>query len=190
VKVTAFCGSARKKGNTYTLINAVCAEIEAAGIETEIIELAGTGLKGCAACMKCFKNKNRRCAVDDDQLNEYIEKIMASDGIILGSPTYFADVSSEMKALIDRAGMVARTNGNLFRRKAGAAVVAVRRAGAIHVFDSMNHFFLIGEMIVAGSSYWNVGRGLKPGEVEQDSEGMQTMRDLGKNMAWLVKKIS
>lgn len=189
MKVTAFCGSARKKGNTYTLIKTVCTEIEAAGMETEIIELAGQGLRGCTACMTCFKKKNGRCAMEDDRLNEYVEKMHESDGIILGSPTYFADVSSEMKALMDRAGMVARTNGDMFKRKVGAAVVAVRRAGAIHVFDSMNHFFLIGQMIVVGSSYWNIGRGLKPGEVIEDTEGIKTMKDLGRNMAWLVEKI-
>ena len=112
-----------------------------------------------------------------------------ADGIILGSPTYFTDVSTEMKAVIDRAGLVAKANGDMFKRKVGAAVVAVRRAGSIHVFDSMNHFFLISEMIVPGSTYWNMGFGLEKGDVEKDGEGVETMKALGHNMAWLLKKI-
>jgi multimeric flavodoxin WrbA len=112
-----------------------------------------------------------------------------ADAILLGSPTYFADVSSEMKALMDRCGMVSRANGDLFKRKLGAAVVAARRAGAIHVFDSINHFFLIGQMIVVGSNYWNIGMGREKEEVAKDEEGMQTMRVLGQNMAWLLKKM-
>ncbi|MDP3480914.1 MAG: flavodoxin family protein, partial [Desulfoprunum sp.] len=116
-------------------------------------------------------------------------KMQGADAILLGSPTYFADVSSEMKALMDRCGMVSKANGDLFKRKLGAAVVAVRRAGAIHVFDSMNHFFLIGQMIIVGSSYWNVGIGREKGEVEKDEEGMKTMQVLGENILWLLEKI-
>ena len=190
MKVVAFNGSARKDGNTAILIRKVFAELEAEGIETELVQLAGKPIKGCIACAKCYKNKDKRCAVDNDVINECIEKMVEADGIILGSPTYFSDVSTEMKALIDRAGFVARANSDMFTRKPGAAVVAVRRAGALHVFDSINHFFLISQMIVPGSFYWNVGIGLNPGDVEQDSEGMETMQILGKNMAWLLKKIN
>lgn len=190
MKVVAFNGSARKDGNTAILIRKVFVELEAEGIETELFQLAGKPIKGCIACAKCYKNKDKRCAVDNDVMNECIEKMVEADGIILGSPTYFADVSTEMKALIDRAGFVARANSDMFRRKPGAAVVAVRRAGALHVFDSINHFFLISQMIVPGSFYWNVGIGLNPGDVEQDSEGLETMEILGKNMAWLLKKIN
>ncbi len=124
----------------------------------------------------------------DDIANLCIGKMSEADGIILGSPTYFTDVTTEMKALIDRAGFVARANGEMFRRKVGAAVVAVRRAGSIHAFDTLNHFFLVSQMIVPGSSYWNVGIGRDKGEVEDDEEGIQTMRVLGENMAWLLKK--
>jgi multimeric flavodoxin WrbA len=190
MKVVAFNGSARKDGNTAILIRKVFVELEAEGIETELVQLAGKPIKGCIACAKCYKNKDKRCAVDNDVINECIEKMVEADGIILGSPTYFSDVSTEMKALIDRAGFVARANSDMFQRKPGAAVVAVRRAGALHVFDSINHFFLISQMIVPGSFYWNVGIGLNPGDVEQDSEGMETMQILGKNMAWLLKKIN
>jgi multimeric flavodoxin WrbA len=189
MKVIAFNGSARKNGNTAILIKEVFSELDAEGIETEMIQLAGKKIRGCTACGKCFENKNQRCVVDNDFANECIEKMIEADGIILGSPTYFADVTTETKALIDRAGFVARANSFMFQRKIGAAVVAVRRAGAIHVFDSINHFFLISQMIVPGSSYWNIGIGRAIGDVEQDEEGLETMRTLGRNMAWLLRKI-
>ena len=159
MKVTAFNGSARKDGNTAILIKEVFKELEAEGIETEMIQLSGKTIKGCIACGKCFENKNQRCVVDNDFANECIEKMLVADGIILASPTYFADVTTEMKALIDRAGFVARANSDMLQRKIGAAVVAVRRAGSIHTFDTLNHFFLISQMIIPGSSYWNLGIG-------------------------------
>jgi multimeric flavodoxin WrbA len=189
MKVVAFNGSARKDGNTAILINHVFKELEEEEIETELIQLAGAKIHGCIACMKCFENKDQRCSVKDDVVNDCIEKMLAADGIILGSPTYFANISTEMKALIDRAGMVSRANSNMLTRKVGAAVVAARRAGSIHVFNSINHFFFIGQMIVPGSSYWNVGFGRQKGEVEKDDEGIETMKDLGRNMAWLLKKL-
>ena len=190
MKVVAFNGSARKDGNTAFLVRQVFAAMEAEGIDTEMIQLAGKPIRGCTACGKCVKNQDKRCAVDNDVLNECVAKMLDADGIILASPTYFADVSAEMKALIDRAGYVARANSDMLRRKVGAAVVAVRRAGSIHAFDSMNHFFLIGQMIVCGSIYWNMGIGRKIGEVEQDEEGLETMSVLGRNMAWLLKKLA
>lgn len=190
MKIVAFSGSARKNGNTAHLLKLALEEAAAEGIETELIELAGQPLRGCIACYKCFERKNSRCAIEDDGVNEYVAKMKEADGILLGSPTYFADVSATMKALIERCGMVSRANGDLFKRKAGAGVVAVRRAGASHVFSSLNHFFLIGQMIVVGSSYWNIGIGREPGEVAKDEEGVRTMKDLGRNMAWVLKKIS
>ena len=189
MKVIAFNGSARKDGNTAILIRKVFTELEAEGIETEMIQLSGKTIHGCTACRKCFENRDNRCAIDNDFANECIEKMLEADGIILASPTYFADVTAETKALIDRAGYVARANPDMLKRKVGAAVVAARRAGAIHTFDTLNHFFLIGQMIVPGSSYWNIGIGRAIGDVEQDEEGLETMRTLGKNMAWLLKKI-
>ncbi|HPY72985.1 MAG TPA: flavodoxin family protein, partial [Methanothrix sp.] len=168
----------------------VLEELEKEGIETELVQLAGERIRGCTACRGCVANQDGRCTIDDDVVNECIRKMVEADGIILASPTYFADVSAEMKALIDRAGFVARANGGLFRRKVGAAVVAVRRAGAIHAFDSINHFFFISEMVVPGSIYWNLGFGHAPGEVESDQEGIETMRVLGSNMAWLLKMIN
>ncbi len=189
MKVVAFNGSARKDGNTAILVNTVFKELKKAGIETELVQLSGKKIRGCIACGKCYENKDKRCVVTNDILNECIEKMMEADGIILASPTYFTDVSSEMKALIDRAGYVARANDHMFRQKVGAAVVAARRAGAIHTFDTLNHFFLISQMVVPGSSYWNIGMGLAPGDVKKDKEGLATMKTLGTNMAWLMKKL-
>ena len=186
MKVVAFNGSARKDGNTAILVNTVFKELKKEKIKTELVQLAGKKIRGCTACGKCFENKDRKCVIANDVANECIGKMTEADGIILASPTYYTDVSAEMKALIDRAGYVARANDNLFRRKVGAAVVAVRRAGGIHTFDTLNHFFFINEMIVPGSSYWNIGFGLAPGDVKKDMEGLETMRTLGKNMAWLL----
>lgn len=189
MKVLAINGSAQKDGNTAALIRHVFEELHEAGIESELFQLAGQEIRGCTVCLQCFKNKDQRCAVTGDVLNECLEKMLAADGIILGSPTYFSNVSTEMKALIDRAGFVAKANGDMFARKVGAAVVAVRRAGSIHVFNSINHFFFISQMIVPGSSYWNMGIGLKKGDVENDEEGIGTMRTLGRNMAWLLMRL-
>jgi multimeric flavodoxin WrbA len=189
MKVVAFNGSPRKKGNTAVLIKHVLDKLREEGIETEYHSFGGKELRGCLACYKCFKNQNRRCSQEKDELNSYIEKMIEADGIILGSPTYFANVSAEMKALIDRAGLVAKANRDLFKHKVGAAVVAVRRAGSIPAFDAINHFFLINQMIVPGSSYWNLGIGLEKGDVERDDEGLRTMATLAENMAWLLKKL-
>ena len=189
MKIVAFNGSARKGGNTAQLLTMALDELAKAGHDTELVELSGQAFPGCIACYKCFETKDQRCGVKTDLANICIEKMLAADAILLGSPTYFADVSAGMKALIERAGMVARANGNMFKRKLGAGVVAVRRAGASHVFSSLNHFFLIGEMIVVGSSYWNIGQGREPGQVQDDKEGIQTMQDLGRNMAWLLERL-
>ena len=190
MKVIAFNGSPRPQGNTSRLIGRVFEALNKEGIETELVQIGGGKIRGCIACYKCFNTKDRRCAVTDDITNLCIEKMLASDGIIIGSPTYFAAITPEAKALIDRCGMVSRANGDMFKRKAGAAVVAVRRAGAIHVFDTINHFFTIGQMIIPGSSYWNIGIGRNEGDVEQDEEGMATMQVLGENMAWLLKRVA
>ena len=189
MKVVAFNGSARKNGNTAILVNHVFQELEKEGIETELMQLAGKKIRGCIACNKCFENKDQRCSVTHDVLNSCIEKMIAADGIILASPTYFANISTELKALIDRSGMTSIANGGMFKRKVGAAVVAVRRGGSIHAFNAINHFFFIGQMIVPGSTYWNMGFGLDKGDVEKDEEGLLTMKALGENMAWLLKKI-
>jgi multimeric flavodoxin WrbA len=190
MKVVAFNGSARKDGNTTMLVNYVFEELQKHDIETELVQLAGKHPHGCIACYQCFERKNRRCAVDTDCINECIEKMEQADGIILASPTYFANMSTELKAIIDRCGMTSRANGDMFKRKVGAAVATHRRGGAVHVFDSINHFFTIGQMIIVGSNYWNFGVGRQKGEVAGDEEGVNTMRVLGRNMAWLLKKIN
>lgn len=188
-KIVAFNCSPRKDGNTAILLKAVLAEAAAAGHETELVQLAGRPLRGCTACRMCFKNKDRKCVLPDDGLNGYVQKMAAADGIIIGSPTYFADMTADAKALIDRGGFVSLANGGLFRRKVGAAVVAVRRGGAVHVFDSINHFFTISQMVIPGSCYWNFGFGREAGEVSGDEEGMNTMKVLGENMGWLLTKL-
>jgi len=190
MKVIAFNGSARKDGNTAILINTVLQELQKEGIETELIQLAGQKIRGCRACYQCRKNEDKHCSVTNDILNDCIDKMLEAEGIILGSPVYFTDVTAEMKALIDRAGFVARGNDHMFKRKAGAAVVAVRRAGSLHTFDTINHFFTISQMIIPGSNYWNMGIGGKIGDVESDEEGLKIMQVLGQNMAWLLHKIN
>jgi len=189
MKVVAFNGSPHEQGNTVRLIREVLATLVKHGIETELVQLGGNLIHGCTACGACGRNKNGRCVIEGDLVNDCIARMRAADGILLASPTYFADLTPELKALIDRSGYVGRANGGLFRRKVGAAVVAVRRCGSIHVFDSINHFFTISEMVIPGSSYWNMGIGRLPGEVEQDEEGLRTMRTLGENMAWLLQKL-
>ena len=189
MKVIAVNGSPRKEGNTWILLNEVMEELKKGGCETEIVELGGKKVVGCIACLKCFEKKDGLCAVQNDCVNELIHKFLEADGIILGSPTYFADVTAPMKAVIERVGMVARSNDDMLKRKVGAAVVAARRAGSVHAFDSINHFFLIGQMIVCGSSYWNIGMGRDVGQVRSDQEGVETMRNLGRNMGWLLRKL-
>lgn len=189
MKVIAFNGSARKDGNTAILLNNVLDEIRKEGIETELYQLAGKKIQGCIACYKCMKNKDNRCAVDNDIINECIAKMIEADGILIGSPTYFADVTSATRALIERTGFVARANDYLFKRKVGAGVIAVRRGGAIHAFNSINLFLFYNQIINPGASYWAFAIGRDPGEVLGDAEGMQTMKSLGQNLAWLLKKV-
>jgi multimeric flavodoxin WrbA len=190
MKAVAFNGSPRKGGNTELLLQKVLEPIKEAGIETELIQVGGTNIKGCRACFGCMKSKNRKCVFDDDKLNEWLEKAFEADAIIIGSPTYFAAMTAETKALIDRLGFVALANGGLLSRKVGAAVVAVRRGGATSVQDSINHMFLMSRVIVPGSTYWNMGYGLEKGEAGNDDEGLRNMKDLGETIAWLVKMIS
>ena len=188
MKVLAVNGSPRPKGNTFNLISMVLGELEKEGIETEIYQMAGKNIRGCTSCYKCFSNKDNKCSVNDD-LNPLVARFMEVDGILLGSPVYVASVTSEMKALIDRACLVSTANGYLFSQKVGASVAAVRRAGAVSTIDTMNHFLLYNQMIVPGSTYWNLGIGLNPGDVDNDDEGVRTMQNLGKNMAWVMKAI-
>ncbi|WP_432734922.1 flavodoxin family protein [Maridesulfovibrio sp. FT414] len=183
--VVAVNGSPRKGGNTEIMLEEALKPLKSAGWETELVQLGSKRIRGCMACGKCWENKDSRCIVDNDVFNEVMETMLRADAIILGSPTYFTDVSAEMKALLDRSGMVALANGRLFRGKIGAAVVAVRRGGGTHVFDTINHMYLMSQMIVPGSLYWNLGMGLDKGDVNNDSEGLGNMKNLGETIAWL-----
>ena len=190
MKVLAVNGSPRKGGNTEMLLCRVLEQLEAADIETELVQIGGQVIRGCLACGKCAETQNATCVITNDPVNQIIQKMIEADGILLGSPTYFTDVTAEMKALIDRAGFVSYTNGGLLKHKVGAAVVAVRRGGATHVFDTLNHFFQINSMFLVGSTYWNMAYGLNPGEVAEDEEGMANMKAVGESMAFLLKKLA
>jgi multimeric flavodoxin WrbA len=185
MKAIAVNGSPRKMGNTHLLLEKVIEPLVESGWETELLQLGGRNIRGCRACFQCFAKKDMRCSIKGDVFNELAEKIFQADAIILGSPTYFTDVSAEMKALLDRLGFIAMANGNVLRGRIGAAVVAVRRGGGTHVFDTINHMFLISGVIVPGSTYWNLGFGLEPGDASKDAEGLANMRHLGRAIAWL-----
>ncbi len=190
MKVVAYNGSPKKKGNTASLLKAVCEALKEEGVKTKIVHLAPHKIQPCTACYKCAKARSLKClGVKGDGLNDLLPELLAADGILLGSPVWFSNVTGHMKNFIDRAGIVARANGHPLTRKVGAAVVAVRRAGGVPTFDAINHFFHINGMIVPGSVYWNIGIGRAPGDCLQDDEGMQTMEHLGRNMAWLLKKL-
>lgn len=190
MKALAINGSPRPGGNTEIMLKKALEPLEAAGWTTKYLQIGGKPARGCLACFKCFEKQNQWCNIEKDDMNDYLEQIYAADAVILGSPTYFADITPELKALIDRAGFVALANGGLLRGKIGAAVVAVRRGGATHVFDTINHMFLISSMIVPGSIYWNLGLGLNKGEVLEDDEAMRNMKHLGETIAWLGKAIA
>jgi len=188
--VVAINGSPRKGGNTEILLNTVLAPLAETGWETKLLQVGGKNIRGCMACGKCSERQDMQCVVDSDIFNEIMEELVKADAIVLGSPTYFTDVTAEMKALLDRAGFVALANNRAFRGKIGAAVVAMRRGGAIHVYDTINHMFMINQMIVPGSTYWNFGIGRDKGEVEGDAEGLRNMKNLGETIAWLGAAIA
>ena len=192
MKVAVFNGSPRNEGVTYQCLNIVMDELKAAGVEVDYNWIGMDKLQGCISCYRCKQNQDKRCAVKTDKMNEYIEKILEADGIIFGSPTYFADTCTRIKALIERAGLVSKVNGDLLKHKVGAAVVSMRRGGATHVFSSINYFFLINQMFVVGSSYWNLGVNPNvrdPGDFKKDEEGIETFKNLGKNFAFLLQKL-
>jgi multimeric flavodoxin WrbA len=181
----AINGSPRKGGNTELLLKEVLGELDTAGWETELVKVGGTAIRGCIACQKCFENKDNQCSVKKDKFNDIFAKLLRADAMIMGSPTYFAAVSADLKALIERAGYVAYANDHAFSGKIGAAVVAVRRGGATHAYDTINHMFQMSRMILPGSTYWNMGIGHGKGDVSQDEEGLNNMRHLGKCIDWL-----
>lgn len=186
--VVAINGSPKIHGNTYHALKMVTDELEGQGITTEIIHIGNKIIRGCVGCGGCRKNLDERCVMDDE-VNVVIQKMKAADGIILGCPVYYASIPGTMKCFIDRTFYVAGANGGLFRHKVGASVVVVRRSGEVATFDHLNHYFTIAEMFMPSSNYWNVIHGREPGEVLEDKEGVQIMRVLGKNMAFLLKSI-
>ena len=187
MKVVAINGSPHKEGNTYHALMGVGKQLMESGIDFEIIHIGNKAIRGCLACGGCVRNKDEKCTIATDQLNEWVQKMKDADGIILGSPVYYAGIPGTMKSFLDRAFFVSGSNGNLFRQKVGAAVVAVRRTGGSSTFDSLNHYLNYSEMILATSNYWNITHGMSQGEALQDGEGVQIMEVLGRNMAWLLK---
>lgn len=187
MKVIAFNGSPKESGNTYHGLKLVSEELNSQDIETEIVHVGSETISGCIACGYCAREQNEKCVITKDSVNEWIQKIKQADGVLLGSPVHYAAIGGTMKSFLDRAFMVAGANGGLFRHKAGASVVAVRRSGGVTTFDQLNNYILYSEMIMPGSNYWNVIHGGKPSEALQDDEGVQIMKLLGKNMAWLLK---
>jgi multimeric flavodoxin WrbA len=189
MKVVAFNCSPRPNGNTAAALGLVLAELERRGAETQLIQVGGKPLRGCSGCQVCRQRQDHLCALPDDGLNGYIRAMLEADGILLGSPVYFSSMTSEAKALMDRTGYALRSSGqNLLRRKAGAAVTVARRAGANMTFAELNMFFLINEMIVPGSQYWNVATVREPGDLEKNAEAVACLTRLGENMAWLLEK--
>lgn len=189
MKMIAFNGSPNKEGNTFHAIKMVAAELGREGIETEIIQVGNQTVSGCTACGQCIKNKNEQCVLPGDKVNEWIQKMKHADGILLGSPVHFSAIGGTMKSFLDRAFFVAGVNNSMLRHKVGASVVAVRRSGGLPAFNQLNNFLCYAEMLIPTSNYWNVIHGFRPGEVTQDAEGVQIMRVLGKNMAYLMKLV-
>lgn len=178
-------GSPRPNGNTHLLLEAVLKPLKAAGWDTELYQVGGKEIRGCLGCFKCWETKDNSCILKKDCFHDVFGKMLKADAIIIGSPTYYASMNAETKALVDRSGFVSRANDNAFKWKIGAAVAAVRRAGAIHVVEGINRMYLINGMIIPGSTYWNLGIGLEKGEAEEDEEGMENMADLGSTIAVL-----
>lgn len=189
MKVVAFNGSPRKEGNTYHALRLVADELEKEGIEVEIIHIGAQPVRSCAGCNMCARNRDEKCVLQGDDMNLWIQKMKEADGILFGSPVHFAGISGAMKCFLDRATYVCGNNGGLLRHKVGAAVTAVRRSGGIPSVDCMNHYLSYSEMLMPGSNYWNVIHGMKPGQVEEDAEGVQILQVLGRNMAWLMKLV-
>ena len=189
MKVVAFNGSPKKEGNTYHALQLVCEQLEANGIETEIVQVGNKGVKGCTACGHCGKTRDEKCVIKNDDVNLWIQKMKEADGILLGSPVHYASLGANMKSFLDRAFYVSGMNGAMFRHKVGASVVAVRRSGGLPTFNELNNYLNYSEMMIPTSNYWNVIHGTTPGEVLHDKEGVQIMQVLGKNMAYLMKLI-
>jgi multimeric flavodoxin WrbA len=190
MKALGISGSPRAGGNTDTLIHLALDVLADQGIDTEFVSLADRPIKPCTGCAGCKQAEEVRCVQDDPAFEGMIERFMEADGILVGSPVYFGSATPQTMALLDRVGYVSRANDNFLRRKVGAPIVVARRAGQNFTFAQLNYFFLISEMIVPGSTYWNVAFGMQKGDVTGDQEGVDTVRRLAENMAWLMKKLA
>lgn len=186
MKVVAFNGSPRKNGNTQKALELFAEELQKHKIKTEIVQVGDKPIRGCLACYTCRKNQNERCAIEDE-VNDWIQIMKNSDGIVLASPVYFSGITGTLKCFLDRAFLVSSVNGNLFRHKVGAALAVCRRAGGVSTYMQLLHYLTYSEIIVVTSNYWNEIFGLTPGEVIHDEEGKQIIRIVAKNMAWMLR---
>ncbi len=189
MKAIAICGSPRKNGNTETMLKIVLERLEKTGIETELIRLSGKNIRTCIACGGCKKTKDRTCSIKGDDFHSILGKMIDADVILLGTPVYFGSATSELTAVLHRAGYVARANGGLFDEKIGAPVVVARRAGQNFTFAQLMFWYTINNMIVPGSGYWNIGFGREPGDVVADSEGIDNLNHLATNLINLAEKL-
>ena len=189
MRVVATNGSARRGGNTERLIAEAFRPLEDAGIECEIVSLAGMGMRGCRACWSCGGRK--RCVFEDDSFNDVFEKMKEADGIILASPVYTGNISAGLQAVLERAAVICDMNrgSKLLSGKAGGCLAVARRGGALNTLDAMANFFLLQDMFVAGSTYWPIAYGQMPMDVEQDEKGLATALHLGENMSLLLKAL-
>lgn len=184
MKVLMLNGSPHEKGCTYTALTEAAGELNQEGIETEILHIGGSSVRGCMGCGGC--SKLGRCVFDDDGVNEAVEKMKEADGLIIGSPVHYAGASGAITSFLDRFFY----SGSRYAvHKPGAAVVSARRAGTTAALDQLNKYFMISQMPVVSSQYWNMVHGTYPEDVRQDEEGLQIMRVLGRNMAWMLKCI-
>lgn len=190
MKVLGISGSPRPGGNTVLIVQTALDVLAAEGIQTELISLADRPIKPCTGCLGCATAEGVCCVQEDPAFEGMVERFIEADGVLVGSPVYFGSATPQTMSLLDRVGYVSRQNNNFLRRKVGAAIAVARRAGQNFTFAQINYFFLISEMIVPGSTYWNIAFGREKGEVAADSEGIETVKRLAANMAWLMKKLA
>ena len=187
--IVAINGSSKPTGNTSIALSAVTDVLESQGIETQRINIGAKAIHGCVGCRTCPKKQNRQCRFEDHPVNEWRPSLFEADGLLIGSPVYYAGINGALKCLLDRAFFIAAFSGGLFRHKVGAAVCAVRRAGFVPAVDQINKYFMMSEMFIPSGNYWNGAYGMAPGEAAKDVEGIQNLRVLGGNMAWLMKQL-
>jgi multimeric flavodoxin WrbA len=184
----AICGSPRKNGNTETLLRRCLDGLAAKGITGDLISLRDKTIKGCRACAICSRNRDKQCNTKDDDFHPIFAEMQKADILVVGSPVYFGSATPEMMALLDRAGYVSRANGHLFSRKLGGPIAVARRAGHNFTYAQLMFWFTINDLIVPGSTYWNVGLAALPGKITEDEECLRTIDRFAENLAWLAEK--